>query len=211
MGAQSVALVEGDLPVAVIGISGGRGTSDRVLRLVEAALELSGTALPSLDAVVVSCGPGSLTGLRVGIGTARGIATGAGRRLVGVSSLQALAACAGAGPPVLALIDAGRGEVYGGLFQPGDPPSRVGEERVAPPEAFALAVQGREVRAVGSGAVRNEHLFPGAARGEPFLALGAVRVAAACLRSAAAEWQGGDLRAAPRYLRRDPSPVRFED
>ncbi len=192
-----------------------------MLRLVEAALALSGTALGELDAIVVSRGPGSLTGLRVGIGTARGIATGAGRPLAGVSTLQALACSLGEGLPVLALIDAGRGEVYGGLFRPGNPPQPMGDERVGPPEAFVEAVRGREVRIAGSGAIRYATLFgrtpEAAAASGPFLALGAARIAMALMAPGAPlrrrdrrRGPSGPLDPAPRYLRRAGAPVRFE-
>ena len=72
-------------------------------------------AFRDLDAIAVGLGPGTFTGLRIGIATARGLAKANGLPLRGVSSLAALAA----GMPVgerLPLIDAKRGEVYGALF-----------------------------------------------------------------------------------------------
>ena len=187
---------------------GARGASDRVLALVERALGLTGFDLRDCDAVAVSRGPGSLTGLRVGIGTARGLAAGAGKPLFGVSTLQALAAGAGGRSPVLALLDAGRGELYGGLFRPGAPPVPLGEERMGAPEDFARAVKGREIRIAGASAERYREHFPEteplALPGEEFLAVGVGRVASALART------GGDLDPAPRYLRRQSAPVRFE-
>lgn len=184
-----------------------RGGSDRVLALVERALAMAGLDLGACDAVAVSRGPGSLTGLRVGIGTALGLAAGAGKPVFGVSTLQALAAGAGGRSPVLALLDAGRGELYGGLFRPGEPPVLLGNERVGAPEEFARALEGREVRIAGAGAERFREIFPAAERlalpAEEFLAVGVGRVAAAIARA------GGDLDPAPRYLRRHPSPVSF--
>jgi tRNA threonylcarbamoyl adenosine modification protein YeaZ len=183
-------------------------------------LELADESLVRLEAVAVSRGPGSLTGLKVGIGTARGIATGAGKRLVGVSTLQALAAGMGPGPPVLALLDAGRGEVFGGLFRPGIPPEMIGRERIAPPSHFAEAVAGREIRIAGSGAKRYQDHFPQTTwlpcTGEEFLAAGVGRVAAALLgitQDAAGRLLSATspLDAMPRYLRREPGPVRFEE
>lgn len=191
---HSVALLEDERIVAFEGLAAPRGSSDRVLALVAAVLSAARTALVEIDAVGVARGPGSLTGLRVGIGTARGIATGAGKPLVGVSTLQALAAGMGAGSPVLALIDAGREEVYGNLFRPADPPRAAGEERVGPPSWFAEAVAGREVRIAGNGAARYQWLFPNAewlpTPGEEFLAAGVARVAAAAVRGVAAALRG---------------------
>jgi tRNA threonylcarbamoyladenosine biosynthesis protein TsaB len=68
-----------------------------------------------LDAIAVGLGPGTFTGLRIGIATARGLAKANGLPLRGVSSLAALAAGMPAGER-LPLIDAKRGEVYGALF-----------------------------------------------------------------------------------------------
>ena len=200
-------LVEGDSPRVLVGRALGHGGADRVLRLVTLALEIAEINLSETDAIAVSAGPGSLTGLRVGIGTARGLATGAGKRLLGVSTLQAMAACLGAGLPVLALLDAGRGEVYGGLFRPGDPPIPLGEERVGPPEAFAGAMRGRRVRLMGNGARRHGGIFDSSAEPpampEPFLALGVARVAQALLLRSTPSG------ATPRYLRHGSAPVTF--
>lgn len=219
---QSAALVDSDRVIACLGLDAGRGGSDRVLALVKCVLDLAGTTVQSIDAVSVSRGPGSLTGLRVGIGTARGIALGAGRPLVGVSTLRAIAAGCGTGPPVLALVDAGRGEVYGALYTPGRPPLPRGAERVAPPEWFAEAVAGRNVRIAGSGAARYQDRFAESAWfpavGEEFLAAGIGRLASAlidleggCLELRDGESrQGWELDPHPRYLTHDQASIRFE-
>ena len=73
-----------------------------------------------IDAIAVGIGPGSFTGLRVGIATARGLAQGLGKGLVGVGSLDALARGIGEHPggrgrPCLAVIDARRGQVFAAL------------------------------------------------------------------------------------------------
>src|SRR5512140_54317 len=82
--------------------------------------------LDDLDLYGVAVGPGSFTGLRIGIATIQGLAVAHGRRVVGVSALDALAEAAGPaaadvdGAPVVraAWMDAQRGEVYGRLFRP---------------------------------------------------------------------------------------------
>lgn len=221
---QSVARMDGDRVVTIFGFSGDRGSSELILGLVERALSFPSNALDKdrmgeIDVIAVSRGPGSMTGLRVGIGAARGLAIGAGKRLIGVSTLQALAACVGGTTPVLSLIDAGRGEVYGALYAGAEVPVPLGDERVASPESFAAAVAGRRVRLAGSGAHRYHGLFPNAewspSASEEFLAAGVGRVAAALLKARKSDemraGDGGDrLDASPRYLRRDHNPVRFE-
>jgi tRNA threonylcarbamoyladenosine biosynthesis protein TsaB len=209
---QSAALYEDGRVLSLAGLSGAAGGSENVLLLASRVLECANADLSGLDAIAVSRGPGSLTGLRVGIGTARGLAVGSGCPLVGVSTLQALAVDLGPGAPVLALIDAGRGEVYGGLFRPGEPPHPLGDESVGTPEWFASAVEGRSVRIAGSGALRYRDLFPRAAAshtlGGEFLAPGVARVAAVVHPRAGADeaWD-----ASPRYLLRARPPVHFEE
>jgi tRNA threonylcarbamoyladenosine biosynthesis protein TsaB len=89
------------------------------------ALAESGWSLSQIDVFVVGRGPGSLTGLRVGIATAQGLAMATQRPLIGVSALEALASSVARGiaPPAPALVaawmDARRGEVFAELFECG--------------------------------------------------------------------------------------------
>lgn len=91
---------------------------EMLVPLLEQALAELGWAPSQLDRVAVGSGPGSFTGLRVGIALATGIAMGLGRPLVGVSSLQAMAAAArpNSGEVVVALLDARREELFGAAF-----------------------------------------------------------------------------------------------
>ena len=96
--------------------------------------------LPStLDAVAVGAGPGSFTGLRIGMATAKGIAFAAGRPLWAVSSLAALAADAQRPGVVAAVLDARRGEVFAGCYRDGSP---LADERVLAPGDVAAWVRG---------------------------------------------------------------------
>lgn len=86
-----------------------------------------------LDAVAVGQGPGSFTGLRIGVGVGQGIAYGAGCPMIGVSSLDALALQAGVDGTVIAAIDARMGEVYWCEYQTrGSIVTRIGALRVTP-------------------------------------------------------------------------------
>ena len=85
---------------------------DRVMR--EAALEYG-----DLDAIAVGIGPGTFTGLRIGIATAHGLAHARGLALHPVLSLAALAAGIEADGAVMPLIDARRGEVFGAVYEDG--------------------------------------------------------------------------------------------
>jgi tRNA threonylcarbamoyladenosine biosynthesis protein TsaB len=86
-------------------------------------LEHSGVALGAVDVFAVATGPGSFTGLRIGISTMQGLAFAAGKPLIGVSGLDALARVAdreAAGRRIATWVDAWRGEVYAALYLDGN-------------------------------------------------------------------------------------------
>jgi tRNA threonylcarbamoyladenosine biosynthesis protein TsaB len=92
--------------------------ASELMPAVADAMDRAGVDWPDLDAIAVGVGPGTFTGLRIGIATARALATAAGLPLRRVSSLAALAAGIDA-PLRLPLIDARRGEVFAALFDDG--------------------------------------------------------------------------------------------
>ena len=99
-------------------------------------LDLSAIALEEIDAFAVATGPGSFTGLRIGIATMQGLAFGPGKPLIGISGLTALRAVASPaflGSRIATWVDAWRGDVYAALFEDG---RQVGEPVVANPEAL---------------------------------------------------------------------------
>lgn len=91
---------------------GGRTYSADLLPAIREMLLTAGVAVADLSAIVVVRGPGSFTGVRVGLSTAKGLAQAAGVGVIGVSRLQVLARKAGSRAAVL---DAGRGEMYFGV------------------------------------------------------------------------------------------------
>ena len=89
------------------------GHARRVLPLAAEALAQAGWTWAEVEQVVVGQGPGSFTGLRIGIATAHGLAAGLGVPLTGVSTLESLALrAAGEAPAVLSVLDARRREVF---------------------------------------------------------------------------------------------------
>jgi tRNA threonylcarbamoyladenosine biosynthesis protein TsaB len=93
----------------------GKGHAERLMDVIATALDEAGIGYGDLDAVAVAVGPGSFTGVRVGVATARGFALALKIPAVGVTTLEALAAealLAHPGSAVIAAIDAGRGQVY---------------------------------------------------------------------------------------------------
>jgi tRNA threonylcarbamoyladenosine biosynthesis protein TsaB len=159
------------------------GHATRLLAMADELLSRAGLGWSALDRVAVGLGPGTFTGLRVGVATARGLAQSLGVELVGVSSLRALAegaaahkdigdeagpAARGAGEGVLAVLDARRGEAFAAAYPIADLASGVKEEIVPPqalaPESLGSIVEQAEARlaeardrrwwAVGDGAIR---------------------------------------------------------
>ncbi|GKW02087.1 tRNA (adenosine(37)-N6)-threonylcarbamoyltransferase complex dimerization subunit type 1 TsaB [Pectobacterium carotovorum] len=128
-----------------------REHTQRILPMVQQVLADSGLTLKDLDALAFGQGPGSFTGVRIGIGIAQGLALGADLPLLGVSSLATMAQGAfrlTQATHVLAAIDARMGEVYWGCYQRDADGSWQGEseEAVLKPEqvqALTAALSGK--------------------------------------------------------------------
>jgi tRNA threonylcarbamoyladenosine biosynthesis protein TsaB len=107
--------------------------------LIEDTLAGAGLRIADVDAVAVSIGPGSFTGLRLALGLAKGLVYARGLVLIGVSTLEALAHVAEvpAGALVCAALDARKREVYAACFRA---TAGGGRERLGPDEALAPAV-----------------------------------------------------------------------
>ncbi len=117
--------------------------SEQLLPLVDEVLTRAGLALDAIDRIAVGIGPGSFTGVRIGVATAKGLHLASGAALVGVSSLDALVASAWAARGyVLAALDARRGEAFAALYEASPCERRVVIEPMhGPPSAVgALAV-----------------------------------------------------------------------
>jgi tRNA threonylcarbamoyladenosine biosynthesis protein TsaB len=134
----SVALVGEDGVCAEARVESAHRHSRWLLGTVEALLRGLDLAPADLDAFAVTVGPGSFTGLRVGLSSVQGLAVATGRPCVGRCTLDVLAVSAeGTAPIVVPLMDAFRGEVYWAVYGPaGAPPP---EPRVAKLE---VALQG---------------------------------------------------------------------
>ena len=131
----------------------GRGHAERMMAVIDAALAEGGSTLDRVDKIAVTIGPGSFTGIRVGVATARGLALALGVPAVGVTTLEALAAQAlepGGARPVMAVLDARRGEVFAQLFAPEGKPLSLPSSLT--PEAAAEAARLHGAALTGSGA-----------------------------------------------------------
>jgi tRNA threonylcarbamoyladenosine biosynthesis protein TsaB len=120
------------------------------------ALAAVGLRIDEVELFAVAAGPGSFTGLRVGIATVQGLAMAHGRRVVAVSVLEALARAGGATPATGAWMDAQRGQVFAALYGPGGtvlagPTALTPEETL---DAWRSRVRISEVQFIGDGARR---------------------------------------------------------
>lgn len=130
----------------------GKGHAEHLMDVIEGALDAAGIGYSGIDRLAVSVGPGSFTGVRVGVAAVRGLALALGVPAIGVTTLEAIAAeTAGKAPgrPVLVAIDARRGEVYAQLFDAAGRPVGL-PAAMQPADAGALIVDAETVVA-GSG------------------------------------------------------------
>ena len=133
----SVGLLEGGRLLAEESRGDGQTHSRHLMTMIDSVLQGCGLAVSDLSALAVTVGPGSFTGLRIGLATAKGIAAAAGVPMAGVGTLEALCLQAdGEASLICALIDARKEEVYGAFFRagPGGTPTPAGRIFVCTPE-----------------------------------------------------------------------------
>jgi tRNA threonylcarbamoyladenosine biosynthesis protein TsaB len=219
--AQSVALLDDDRLLAEASYDARGSRGGLLLPTVDHLLREAGVAAKDLDAVAVSIGPGSFTGLRVGLATAKGLALGTGAAVLGVSTLEALAA--GYEPAmeitICALLDAYRAEVYVAVFRRrAGRLERLHADAVLAPEAVkeALADVEQPVHLIGNGAARYRRQLEVALGNRVCvteIGVGAVPSAAVVARlgrQRLAEGITPDAEVVPVYLRRTEAEVNWD-
>ena len=140
----SVAVADKDSLLAEATVVREQTHSKHLMDMVDKVVSFSGLTISELDGFAVTRGPGTFTGLRIGISTIKGLAVASGKPVVGISSLEALATqCTFASYLICPLIDARKGEVYfaryrfsggvlkkvigAGVLPPGDAVSNINE------------------------------------------------------------------------------------
>lgn len=122
-------------------------------------LEQAGVRIDDIDLFAVAAGPGSFTGLRVGIATVQGLAMAQGKRVVAVSALEALArAGTNADHTIAAWMDAQRGEVFAALYGPDGGELRIPPVSAAPRavlDTWAGTAHAGQMLFIGDGAIRH--------------------------------------------------------
>ncbi|MGZ5948394.1 MAG: tRNA (adenosine(37)-N6)-threonylcarbamoyltransferase complex dimerization subunit type 1 TsaB [Caulobacteraceae bacterium] len=157
----SVAVLDGERVLASAREVMARGHQERLAPMAQAVMAEAGLSFDKLDRIAVTVGPGSFTGLRVGIAFAKGLALALGKPAVGIGTLEALAADAEG--LVFPAIDARRGQLYLQAFENERPlmaPDALAAETAA--ARIAELSMGRPFTLVGSGAPLLAGLMPSA-------------------------------------------------
>jgi tRNA threonylcarbamoyladenosine biosynthesis protein TsaB len=206
----SVALLEDDALLGEANVESAATHSARLLRSVDFLLAAHGRDVREVGAFAVAAGPGSFTGIRIGVGVVKSLAFASGKPVAPVSTLLALAMKLAADGPrlVCPLLDAKKEEIYAGLFEV----RKAGLAELIPqgaytPDAFFARLPARRVIAfAGSGLaayrakllpyVRDKARFP---RRSPFLAAEVGRIGCGMIRGG----EGVDAASlVPFYFRR---------
>ncbi len=162
LNACSVAVLDGERVLAWRSETMARGHQERLAPMAQAVMADAGLAFDRLERVGATVGPGSFTGLRVGVAFAKGLASALSRPAVGIGTLEALAA--GASGLVAAAIDARRDQIYLQIFEDGAP--LMAPDVLSLGTAAARLVElamGRPLTLIGSGAPLLAEAAPGAA------------------------------------------------
>lgn len=155
--AASVALCEGDQLIAQSFQNCGQTHSVTLLPMAQDLLKNSGYALQDVELFAVAHGPGSFTGIRIGVSTVKGLAWGCDKPAVGVSTLEAMAyngVSFGEGTLLCCVMDARRNQVYNALFtvENGQPVRLCPDRAIALEElAGELTRDGRRAAVLGDG------------------------------------------------------------
>ena len=159
----SIALLDGARVMAEWALQSPRTHNRRLLKSIDCYLKELGWTFEHLDGFAVGVGPGSFTGLRIGVTTVKTLAWAAGKPFAAIPSLDALAAVFGfSALPICPLIDARKQEVYFALYQP-DAKGRITLQtsyQVGTPEQVAARIQGPTIFC-GDGWPLCQELFSG--------------------------------------------------
>ncbi len=135
LAACSAAVLDGDRLLAHRDVAMPRGQAERLMPMIEAVCGESGLGLADIELICATIGPGTFTGVRIGVAAARGLALATGAPALGLTTCEAVAAnVATFGvDPVLVAMDARRGEAYLQAFGPG--PATLGPPVLRPCDA----------------------------------------------------------------------------
>jgi tRNA threonylcarbamoyladenosine biosynthesis protein TsaB len=156
------ALLENETVRAEVSVNTEKKHGETIVPAIEGLLHMADRVIEEVDLFVTTVGPGSFTGIRVGVSALKGLAFALNKPLVGVSTLETLAMnVPDSSITVCPMIDARRDEVYTALYTfkgKSGVPDKTGEERAVAPADLLYDLEG-EVVFLGDGAIRYEQLI----------------------------------------------------
>jgi tRNA threonylcarbamoyladenosine biosynthesis protein TsaB len=214
----SVAVLEDDTLVAEVQVTSSETHAKRLMSVVDCTLHMAGIKMGALDGFAVTTGPGSFTGLRIGISAIKGFSFATGRPVTGVSTLDALAYqfpwCR---LLICPLLDARKAQVYTALYRGGRDGDweKVVSDRVVNPRQWLMRIEGLCLF-VGDGARLYKNLIKDilgsrARFVEPYLnTLRASVVAHVGLKQIKEGQIVNVARLAPYYIRKSDAEIKLE-
>ncbi|MBU0729919.1 MAG: tRNA (adenosine(37)-N6)-threonylcarbamoyltransferase complex dimerization subunit type 1 TsaB [Proteobacteria bacterium] len=157
----SVALVTEHTTLAEYSLNTSTTHSKKILVVIDQMMTTTGLDMEAIDGIAVSLGPGSFTGLRIGLSTAKGFAMATGKPLLGIPTLDAMAAQFSFTPQLICpVLDARKKEVYAALYRSDKTGKieKISDDMVLSPEALAEKIN-EPVLLVGDGAKQYKELF----------------------------------------------------
>lgn len=204
-----IAVMEDDTLIAESRMNVKTTHSERIMADIDNALKRSGFTIDDIDVFGIASGPGSFTGLRVGLSTLKGLSYATGKKVVSVSTLEAFAWNVTFSPHLICpLLDARKKEVYAGVFEwSGDGFTKIIDEQTVTIDKLLAAI-GKSVIFLGEGALLYKNPIQ-AALGEKAL-FGApqhmvpspANVACLCMRKARNNMFDNPEQLVPRYIRK---------
>jgi tRNA threonylcarbamoyladenosine biosynthesis protein TsaB len=162
---------EGDV-LAELYLALERHHAEVLLPALDKLFIMAGLTLGDVDLLACTVGPGSFTGVRIGVSTIKGFALSTGKPIVGVSTLEALAVNAMPSPALICpMLDARKDQVYAGLYRtgPDDLPVAERPDRVVNAEEFLQELDEEAIVFLGDGALRHEKLIRQTSKGQAIL------------------------------------------
>jgi tRNA threonylcarbamoyladenosine biosynthesis protein TsaB len=157
-----LALLEEEEVLAELYVRLGRHHAEVLLPALDALLTMTGFTPECLDLLACTVGPGSFTGLRIGVSTVKGLSLATGKPVVGVSTLETLAMNAISSRCLICpMLDAQKNQVYAGLYRMGtdDLPTAERPDRLTSAPDLLKELAKAEVLFVGDGALRYQELI----------------------------------------------------
>lgn len=148
----SIAIVDAARVISELTLNVRATHSERLMAAIDRLLSDAGLAVNDMDGIAVSIGPGSFTGLRIGISAAKGLAYASGKPLIGVPTLDALSLnLPFSRYQICPMQDARKEEVYAALYRPGTLfPEKITDDLAIPPAALADKIT-KETVFIGDG------------------------------------------------------------